>query len=165
MNRDTVGKISSTLIQKEPETRDPIEIEHEIHKAYEEEILKCIDNNKRDIFGDFYVIVITKKEALMQNVLRHYYFARLTCPTPDYDQTVYKYHRISEKIEFLWVIPSKDTCELLRDNKLSVDMAEWGLLGFVLDFYNGTLMHKAKKFNGEQYNSILLDKEFKYANH
>jgi len=55
----------------------------------------------------FYVCVITKKERLMDNVLRNYFLARSTCPTPQYDQTVYKYHRDSGAIQFLWVLPSK----------------------------------------------------------
>src|ERR1700691_2980131 len=108
MNRETVGKISSELLQKEPETRDPIEIQREVHKQYEAEIFECIERGKKLFPGDFYVEVVTKKERLMQNVLRNYYFPILACPTPTYDQTVYKYHFWDERIEFLWVVPAKD---------------------------------------------------------
>lgn len=148
----TVGQSSLDLLKKDPETRDPIELEREIHKGYENHIIECVERSKKIYLTDFYVVVETKKERLMPNVIRNYIFGRTSCPTPSYDQTVYKYHKKDDRVEFLWVIPSKDTCELLRNNALIVVESEKRLLKFVLDFYDNTLLNYAKKLNGEYVN-------------
>ncbi len=158
--RDTVGKLSIDLLKKPYETRDPIELEREMHKDYEKNILECIDRGKKEIPGNFYVVVETKKERSMQNVVRNYFFYRQSCPTPTTDQTVYHYFRGEDRVEFLWVIPSNDTCMLLRDHALEVVENERGLLQYVLDFYDGTLLLMARKLNGENLKTgIILEKE------
>lgn len=158
MTKETVGKIATDLAQKEPETRDPIELQREIHKDYEKNIYLAIDSGRKDYNGDFFVVVTTKKERLLPNVIRNYFFARETCPTPEYDQTVYHYHRSAEDIEFLWVLPSKDTCKLFKDNFLAIAPEERGLLEFILKDSAGELLQLSKKLNGEVKDSILLDK-------
>jgi len=156
--RPTVGKMSMELAKKTPDTLDPIELEREIHKTYEDEIITCVEKCKKDFIGNFYIVVETKKERLMHNVIRNFIFGRTTCPTPSYDQTVYKYYRGPDRIDFLWVVPSKDTCKLLRDNMLYVVPEERKLLEYVLDFYDDTLLKLAKKLNGEEEESIFLEK-------
>jgi len=156
MNKDTVGKISLELSQKEAPTRDPIELQREMHKDYEKHIIECIESNKNHLDGDFYVEVITKKERLMPNVLRNYFFATQACPTPTWDQAVYKYHRLDEQVRFLWVVPSKDTCELFTYNALEIDKSEHELLNFVLQFNDGSLLRLAKKLNGEEEHSPFI---------
>lgn len=156
--KKTAGQISSELSLKTPETRDPIELQREMHKDYEKHMQICIDTSLKEFVGDFFIIVITKKERLMQNILRNYFFGRETCPSPDYDQTVYKYDRGSDTIQFIWVVPSKDTCVLLKENAMHVVPEERILRDFVLDFADGTLFKKMKKLNGEKYDSPLLDK-------
>jgi len=147
--RDTVGKISTELLKKEPDTRSPIELEREMHKEYEQNIWECVDLGKKEYPSDFFVVVITKKERLMQNVIRNYFFSRLTCPTPDYDQTVYQYMRKDDALDFLWVIPSQDTCQLFMQNALQIHPDEKWLLQFILDFADGSLFKLAKKLNKE----------------
>ena len=154
--RKTVGQISSELAIKQPDTQDPIELEREMHSDYEQKIDECIALHKKKWTQDFYIIVITKKEPLMPNVIRNYFYGRLSCQTPDYDQTVYFYDQESDIIEFLWVIPSKDACLYLKENALLVDPAESQLLRFVLDFADGTLFAIAKTRNRERSDSPLL---------
>lgn len=154
--RETVGKISSDLIVKAPDSQDPIEIEREMHKDYEKEIFTCIKDHLKVFNDSFYVMVITKKEPLMQNVMRNYFFARQSCPTPDYDQTVYKYHWKEDALEFMWVIPSKDACLYFLENALLIDEEEKDLLNFVMQFASGDLFRLAKKLNNEEYTSPLI---------
>ena len=149
MDKKTVGQTSVELLQKEPETRSPIDIQREVHKEWDKELFECIDRGKKDISGDFFVVVITKKEKLMPNVLRNYFGFRRSCPTPDWDQTVFHYHAEGDRIEFLWVVPSRDTCELFEQNVLQIADAEKELLRYVLDFKDGTLMRKTKQLNKE----------------
>lgn len=160
MTKDTVGKHARDLMLKAPDSRDPIEIEREMHQDYEKNIYECIETHKK-LFdvprGEwFYVNVLTKRERLMQNVLRHYFFCTRACPTPSWDQAVYAYDPWEDRIDFLWVIPSKDTCEYLVQNSLAVADSERELLRFVLEFADGTLLKICKKLNGEAADSILL---------
>jgi len=85
----------------------------------------------------------------MHNVLRSYYFHRSTCPTPDYDQAVFQFDPAVEKFSEIWVIPDKQTCEIMYANALEVIPEERQLLNYVLDFASGALFQKALTLNGE----------------
>lgn len=159
MKRETVGKISSDLIVKPPDTRSPVELEREMQKEYMKHLLECIDMHKKIFDKDFYIVVITKKERLMQNVLRNYFTARHSCPTPDYDQSVYRYDHLDQRIDYIWTIPSQDASHHLKNNALHVVPEERGLLKFVLEFSDGTLYTLAKKLNGEAIDSPLLEEK------
>jgi hypothetical protein len=151
MNRETVGKISSDLLIKSVDnTHSAYEQMLESLTDFDKHMHETIDRLKKDWPSqDFYIVVITKKERLMTNVLRNYFLGRLSCPTPDYDQAVYCYKSPIDKIDFLWVIPSKDTCtEMIRD-PLGVPAEENQLLKYVLDYADGTLFKLSKTKNGE----------------
>lgn len=152
---DTVGKISSELLQKAPDSRDPIEIQREIHKSYEKEFVECMRRGRLVYTDDFYVVVITKKERLMENVLRNYFTYRVSCPTPEYDQAVYKIHK-DDKIQFLWVLPSKDTCEMFIRHAGEIVPDERWLLYYILADNNGDLLKLSKQLNNEEVDSILV---------
>ena len=92
--KKTVGAIASELQLKTPDTRDPIEIQREVHKDYIDNLKIAVDRGLLTMKHDFYVTVIVKKEKLLEKVLRNYFAERSSCPTPDYDQSVYKYHNI-----------------------------------------------------------------------
>lgn len=157
-NKETVGKIARDLMMKEPETRSPIDIQREVHKEFESNLIEAAERGKKEVVGDFYLVVITKKERLLENVLRNYFYFRRSCPTPEWDQTVYKYHRSADHIEFLWTVPSRDTCAIMLQNKAYVPAEERELLNFVVQYEDGTLFRLAKKLNGEMADSPLLEK-------
>jgi len=154
--KETIGKISRDLQLKTPDSTDPIEIERELHQDYEKNVFECVNRSKKDFMGSFYVVVDTKKEPLMHNVLRKYFLGRSTCPTPNYDQTVYRYDRGLDKLDFLWVIPDRGTSFYLRDHALEVVAEEKDLLNFVLSFDDGELLRICKKLNGESIDSPLI---------
>ena len=157
-NKKTVGAASYELQQKEVGTRSPIELQQEMHKKYEEEVWACVDRNKEKFEGNFFIVVITKKEKLMHNVLRNYFFARSSCPSPDWDQTVYEYVKSDDALDFLWVIPSRDTCELFRRHRAEIAAEEKWLLAYIDKFHNGDLLKISKKKNNEQEETLLLNK-------
>lgn len=159
MKRDTVGKIAGELLLKQPDSLSPIDNMREQLTDYEKNLFECIERHKNTMLDDFFVVVITKKERLMPNVLRNYFFACVACPTPNYDQIVYKYFKKEERLDFIWVIPSQDTCHLMKENALQVPPEEKQLLDFVLNFADGSLFKLAKKLNGEVDDSPLLDKK------
>lgn len=157
--RETVGKISSDLAQKEPESRDPIELERSMQKEYYKYLVDCIEVNKSRYTDQFFIVVITKNERLMPNVFRNYFYARKSCPTPDYDQTVWRYDNKADELEYLWTIPSRESCKHLKLNAIYVPKEERQLLQFVLEFADGTLFKVAKYYNNEQPDSPLLKAE------
>jgi len=157
IKRKTVGELSLDLSKKAPDAQNAIDQMREQLSEYEENVLKCIKNNRNKYEKEFYVVVLTKKERLMQNVLRGFYFARKTCPTPDYDQAVYRYTKSGDHLEFLWVIPSADTVNLMKNNVAYVPSDQYALLGFVLKFVDGTLLDFAKKQNKEKRDSNIID--------
>lgn len=154
---ETVGKIASQLMQKEPESRDPIELQREMTSEYIANLIECVNRYKKTFVHDFYVVVITKNEKLLPNVFRNQFFARLTCPTPDYDQSVYKYYCNKEQLQYVWTIPSQDACIHLLKNELLVDKSESELLNFVKQFSEGKLFKMAKKLNGEKLDSSEIE--------
>lgn len=154
--RKTVGELSLQAAQKPEDTRDPIELQRSMQENYIDELLSCVEANKNKLHGNFFIVVIAKRERLMRNVLRNYFFARLSCPTPDYDQTVFMYNAKDESIEYLWCIPDRETSLTLKQNALAVIPSERQLLKHVLDFSDGTLFRQAKKLNKETEDSIFL---------
>lgn len=119
---------------------------------YQPSLAKCVKEHER-LFGvqaDFFVVVITKKEPLLENILRNYFIGRKSCPSPDYDQAVYHFHGKTGDLELVWVIPSRDTCYLMLDNALLLPSNQKELLGYVIEFKDGTLFKLMKKLNKEK---------------
>lgn len=150
MERETVGKLSSDLLQKEEKyDHSVLEQMQEQLTGFEDHFYSALNAGKNNYPGDFFIVVITKRERLMSNVIRNYFFSRESCPTPTCDQAVYKYHRTDDRVEFIWVLPSKEGCADLYNNRLYVDISLNKLLGYVLDFENGSLDKKARVLNNE----------------
>jgi hypothetical protein len=147
--RQTVGSLSTDLQLKQTHAVSVIDQMRENLTDFEKNVHECVETHKSKFPNDFFVIVITKKERLMENVIRNYFFARLTCPTPDYDQIVYKYDSKNDHIQFIWVIPSRDTCFLLIENWQQVTAVERELLNFIMKFKMGKLMKLAQELNKE----------------
>lgn len=153
----TVGKMATELLQKIPDTLDPIEIQREAQKDYISHLKECVDTGIKE-FGniDFFVEVNLKKEKLLENVLRNYFIPRKTCPTPTYDHSVFMYHKDSGDLEYLWTVPDKETCQVFARNVHLIVPEERVLLDFVLKFYNGQLLVKARKLNGENLDTGII---------
>ena len=154
--KPTVGKVAVDLMEKPENQHTVVDQMRENLTDYDKNIYLCVDSAKNTYPDDFYIVVECKKERLLENVIRNYFFARLSAPTPTWDQTVYKYHRKRDWLEFLWVVPSKDACEYLTFHALDVVESERELLKFVLSYNDGTLLKIAKKLNGEADNSPLI---------
>lgn len=154
--KKTVGAIAADALQKAPDTRDPIEIQRANEQGYIDNLIKCVEDHRSRFLGDFYVIVISKNERLLHNVIRCFFLARSTCPTPDYDQSVYLYRSEQQEIEHIWTIPDKETCLLYIENADSIVPTEYPLLECVLNFKNGFYYNLCKKLNNEQRDDIEL---------
>lgn len=145
----TVGKHAYDLLLKQPETNDPIELQRAMQEEYFSYLMECIDANKKFYPGPFFVVVLTKNERLMPNVFRNYFYARQSCPTPDYDQTVFRFTPKDDVLEYMWTIPSRDASIHLKMHALEVAEEEKDLLKYVLEFADGTLFKLALHYNNE----------------
>lgn len=61
--KETVGKIATDLAAQDIHPQSAIELEREIHKEYEKNLLECIERGKKEYQADFFIVVITKKNA------------------------------------------------------------------------------------------------------
>lgn len=168
--KQTIGSIASDLLSKNDTSNlNPQEIQRAQEKEYLDNLVWCVQHAQKKIDcskieghqqckdrvaieGDFFVSALLKKEKLLENVLRNYFVATKTCPTPCYDQTVYRYDAIKGDIEFIWVVPDRETCLTFKENVTQIVPEERQLLQNILDFYDGVLYRKMKKFNGEEMN-------------
>lgn len=150
MSDKTVGSIARDLMMREPYSRDPIELQREMQKDYLSHLDDAIKRGKQLFDHDFYVVIDTKAEKILPNVMRNYFYPRKTCPMPHPDQTVYYYHKNESDLEYLWTIPCMAACNELRANAHDVPKDQHELLSFVLGFFDGSLARKAKTLNNEK---------------
>jgi len=154
--RKTLGELSTELAKKDFGQISVRDQSSAMLTDYEKNMFESVEEGKKKFIGSFFIVVITKKERILQNVIRNYFVARVSCPTPDYDQIVYKYNNVEDKIEFIWVVPSKHTCLLYLKNAKIIDPKEYALLMSIVDFSDGTLYKKCKKLNKEEDNSNMI---------
>lgn len=153
--RPNLGKIVTDLSSKDPGTHTVAEQGKEQLKEYIPNLIEATEKGKKNMpNSDFYIVVLTKFERLLQNVSRHYFFTRLTCPTPTYDQAVYHYRADKDEVEFLWVIPDPRTIKYFMENVFSIPEEDRCLIKYIMDFNDGTLDKLARKLNGEEVNQI-----------
>jgi hypothetical protein len=146
----SLGAISQELAQKAPDNHTVAEQGREQLKDYIPNLVEATNKGKSSMPNqDFYIVVLTKRERLMQNVIRHYFFTRMSCPTPDYDQAVYFYDHIKDEVEFLWVVPDPSTIRYFIENVFDIPPEDRCLLKMIMDFNDGTLDKLAKRLNGE----------------
>lgn len=141
--RPTIGQICTDLEQKTPDTLNAIELTEARVPDIVKEFQSCVQQAIKD-FGpdtDFYIeakLGYTK----FRHATKHLHSARLTCPEPSLDQTVYKYDHKKQDDDLLWQIPDLVTVTFFYRNKLNIVPEQRELLQYVLDFLDGTLHKK-----------------------
>jgi hypothetical protein len=149
----TVGQYSYELQQKTDEKINPIDLQREIHKgndsedSFENQVRIAVKRGEEQLDGDFYIVVLFKKERIMHNVVRQYFFPRKSCPTPEYDQVVYKYFRKEERLEMLWVVPDKQTTHSLPLISKDLTHEQRDLIAYASAFTSGELDKLCAKLN------------------
>jgi hypothetical protein len=148
----TVGQLSleASLRKQEPmRVRDQTTM---MHEEYGEKLFETVAKG-RELYREekfFFIEDITRQERLMMNVLRHTLIPRITCPTPNYDQTVYRYSMNDDTVELIWTIPSPETCSYYLHNRPLVVDEERELMEFILAFRDGILERLAQQLNDEK---------------
>lgn len=128
----------------------------EYRRVMERDLIKSLKNVVNETLKapqydkkNFYITVIFKHEIL--GTIKPLIFARISCPTPVYNQNVWKYDRSKDQIQFLWAIPSARLYKhILANGKQFLQDAETkDLTKFVLLMESGELLRWVKKENGE----------------
>ena len=151
--KKSIGEYSYELQQKPDEKINPIDLQREIHKgnsnedSFENQVRIAVERGEKDFDGDFYVVVLFKKERLLKNVVRQYFFPRQSCPTPEYDQIVYLYMRNPQELKFLWVVPDKKSTIELPLMKSQLPREQQELIKFSEDFNSGRLDKLCENLN------------------
>lgn len=157
VKKKTVGQAVTELAQAPAQApTSVIGLQQAMQEDYIKNLEQCVNDNLPKYNKDFFVVVITKKEPKLKDVYRNYFFARASCPSPDYDQAVYRYDYKQGELEYIWVVPSKDACLLYLENQAFVEPEEFPIMEMVLKFADGTLYSLAKQLNGEAPDSNLL---------
>lgn len=157
-HKKTIGEYSYELQQKPDEKINPIDLQREVHKgntnedSFENQIRLTVERGEKVYEKDFFVVVLFRKERLkgLQNVLRQQFFHRRSCPTPEFDQTVYKYHKNDTRLEYLWTIPNWQWAHYMQENKFLFPLDQQVLIQLVDDFFTGKLNELCAKLNKEE---------------
>ena len=159
----TVGQMAVEAALKK---QDPMLVRDQttlMHQEYGDKLFDTVAKGKQEYPEEpvFFIEDITRQERLLMNVLRHTLFPRISCPTPNYDQTVYRYKKKDDTLELVWTVPSPETCAYYLHNSLMVAPEERELLNFILDFKEGRLELLARRLNNEecQFNMALVKEE------
>lgn len=115
---------------------------------YDRDLFKCFDTKKNDYQSIFYIVSTFRKDPVTGKV-NTLFWSRNSCPTPQFDQAVYQCNKDWSGPLFMWSLPSEDYAIALRDNAQMCPPEQYQLLRFVLDYYDGTLLHVAKKLSNE----------------
>lgn len=140
--RKTVGECSLELKAKGDQRQGVIDTQREMMKGYVDELIKCAQNGARTYEKDkpFYVCVQTRRERLLENVIRNQFYHRLTRPAPAYDLALYHYEPKEEQLRFVWCIPDKQTVEEMSYPGFIPSRGEEQLFHFVKSFLGCTLI-------------------------
>lgn len=138
---------------------DIIEYRRQMEPSVLDNISKTISTAKYSPLyrgKDFYIVLLMKKERIGE-APRTMVFARQSCPTPLYKQSVWKYHNSADSLEFLWSIP--DTVlywHIIRNAHTLINDKECSdLTKFVMLMESGELLRWVKKENGEKDDAVI----------
>jgi hypothetical protein len=106
---------------------------------------------------DFYICLTTTTEAVLRQP-KTVVWARRSCPTPVYKQSVWKYHNSTGNLEYLWTIPDallyhhiiRNQDQYLRDKEC------YQLAQFVILMESGELLEWIKRENGEKIDAVIF---------
>jgi hypothetical protein len=127
------------------------DIVRNIHETAEKATQNSLYKHK-----DFYVVMLMKVERIGQ-VPQTIIFARQSCPTPVYKQSVWKYHHIAGTLEFLWSIPDSFLYYHIINNtqKYLADKECADIAKFVILMESGELLDWVKRENGEKIDAVI----------
>lgn len=157
---DPIGKVVYDLLQKPDYKQGVVDTQREVDKEFFSEVEKCVQRKPHSNWkSPWYVIVLNRRERTMINVVRRQFFGRQSLPTPEFDQTVFRYYPSSGNLEFIWCVPDKNTTLWMHDNPLDIPDEQKWLQNFVFEFINGTLYDSVIKKYPESGKEKIYEKK------
>jgi hypothetical protein len=135
----------------------------EYRRAMEVDIVKRLHDTAQaaknnDLYRnhDFYIVLVLTVDPVLgqpKNIM----WARRSCPTPVYKQSVWKFHQKTDSLEFLWSIPDKlmyihilnNIGLYLKDKETAIEAK------FVTLMESGELLKWVKRENGEKIDAVI----------
>lgn len=122
-------------------------------------IIKTAENVKDQEFyynEDFYIVLLQTVDPVLKQP-KNIVLARKSCPTPVYKQSVWKYHTLTDHLEFMWSIPDVLLYYHIVHNasKYLQDKETKELAQFVILMESGELLEWVKKENGEKVDAVI----------
>jgi len=119
-------------------------------KTYIKDLYETLARGKKATEGDFFIEVIRTHEPGRRKMFRRRQFWTNSCSTPTPGSAIYQYTRADDKLDLLWDLPPTTACAWAFRNKKELTLTGMGnVLPMIMDYYDGTLLKRAKKINGE----------------
>lgn len=155
----TAGQLYMEAQKSErPETdQDLLDTQKPASRTYLDELFTNITKGK-ELYPQkpcFFIEVFTRQDKIMVMTMVSTFIPRITCPTPTFNQTVYRYIRTEDVLEYIWTIPSNERCLYYLQNPIGKSEGESALIGFVHDLKDGTLEKIAQELNHEEFQAHL----------
>ena len=156
MKQDTLGTMAF-MAKQESLDDDVIEYRREMEPQVVKALYSTAEQAKLHTHyhnKNFYIVILWSVERLTQSP-QWRIFARLSCPTPVYKQSVWKYHRSSNSLEFLWTIPDAILYHYILRTPSEMNKENKELYSFVQAMESGDLLEWIKKENGEKVDAVI----------
>jgi hypothetical protein len=131
-------------------------------EEYMPSLIKAIDRGCEEHEGTFYIKVMNVHVESEDNKEftqhRFSFYTQKLCPLPEYDQSVFRYNRSNDQVEFVWTLPDEETARYLIQHREEVVEEEKELLNFVVAFAVGKLRELCNRWNIAQ-QTIIQQKE------
>ncbi len=128
--------------------------EHRLNRLHAEAQTK----SKLDYFlnRDFYLVLTMTNDPTTKEP-KDFVIARRSCPTPGYNQNVFKYHYQSSELEYLWTIPKKNLYwHFWKHRQFYLQHYKWKkMCSFVCLMESGQMLEWCKKENGELKDAVI----------
>lgn len=143
-----------TKLRKEVEEENRLTSEKTLNSIYQVAQLTAT----KDFFlnRDFYLVLVKTNDMTSKEPLDNV-FVRRSCPTPGYNQNVFKYHHLTGTLEFLWTIPRQHIYWHMYKNRsyYILDPKYKRQTAFIVSMESGKLLDWVKKENGELPDAVI----------
>lgn len=136
--KKTVGEEAIIRLANPDDKQEVVETQREADKEYFPQMEICIQNHSQ-WDKPYYIVVHQKKERLLENVIRRYFIGRQSMPTPQWDQTLWRYDPGTGNLRFIWTLPDENTAKWMAANPKELSENHHELVGFIMSFLNKTL--------------------------
>ena len=152
---NTIGEIRKKQFTADVGDARILDVSNAFSKSYLKSLLQAVEDGKKKVPDqDFYVVMLLKVERLLTKNIHYYPIVRMTCPSTNYDQSVFFYDHKKQTLEFIWTIPDRDTIMRFKLHPETITKEEEALVPYVKNYLSLHYDRLARIRNGEKENQI-----------